>query len=93
MIRFSEDDVSYLAWTEAHPNGFVLNVSRTPDPDYVVLHRASCKSISTDKRAPGAYTGRGYRKICALSEGELRLAAKSEGRSDDTFSKRCGFCC
>ena len=93
MIRFSDDDASYLAWIAAHPNGFVLNVHRPPDPRYVILHRADCTSIANGTHAPGAYTGRGYRKICATSETELKLAAKSEGRSDGTFSKRCGLCC
>ncbi len=92
MIRFSDDDVSYLAWTAAHPDGFVLNVRRSPDPDYVILHRASCGSIANDKQAPGAFTGRGYRKVCAIAEAELKLAAKDEGRSDGSFSKRCGLC-
>jgi hypothetical protein len=92
MIRFNGDDLSYLAWTAAHRDGFVLNVQRSPDPDYVVLHRASCGSISNDKQAPGAFTGRGYRKICATSVAELQVAAKSEGRSDGTFSKRCRLC-
>ncbi len=93
MIRFSDDDASYLAWLTAHPNGFVVNVRRSPDPDYVALHRASCKSISSDKRRPGAYTARGYRKVCGITEAELKLAAKSEGRSDGSFSRRCGLCC
>ena len=94
MIRFSNDDLGYLAWVGAHPDGFVLNVRRVPDRDRVaVLHRASCKSISNETYAPGAYTGRGYRKVCAITEAELNLAAKSEGRSDGTFSKRCGLCC
>lgn len=91
MIPFS-DDVSYLAWTAAHPDGFVLNVRRSPDPDYVILHRASCGSISNDKQAPGAFTARAYRKVCAITEAELKLAAKDEGRSDGSFSKRCGLC-
>ncbi|WP_156928966.1 hypothetical protein [Bradyrhizobium sp. th.b2] len=92
MIRFSNDDLSYLAWMAAHPDGFVLNVRCVADPDYVVLHRASCGSISTDKQAPAAFTGRGYEKICAVSVAELELAAKREGRNDGSFSKRCGLC-
>ena len=92
MIRFSNDDLNYLAWTAANPYGFVLNVRRVADPDYVILHRASCGSISTDKQAPEAFTGRGYEKICAASVTELQLAAKREGRSDGSFSKRCGLC-
>ncbi len=92
MIEFLDDDEGYLAWIAANPNGFVLNVRRMADPDYVVLHRANCGSISTDKREPGAYTTRDYRKICAASVAELQRAAKREGRSDGSFSKRCGLC-
>ena len=92
MIEFVGDDLSYLAWVVAHPGGYVLNVRRSPDPRYVILHRASCESISNETHAPGAYTGRGYRKVCMSSEAKLQVAAKREGRSDGTFSKRCGHC-
>jgi hypothetical protein len=87
MIRFNDDDASYLAWIVTHPDGFVLNVRTSPDPRYVILHRAGCKTISNETHAPGAHTGRGYRKICAPTEAELAVAAKNEGRSDGTFSK------
>ena len=71
--------------TAAHPDGFVLNVRRRADPNYVVLHRATCGSISNDKQAPGAFTGRSYRKICATNVAELRLAAQREGRPGHVF--------
>ena len=92
MIEFHNDDEGYLSWIATNPDGLVLNVRRMADPDYVVLHRARCGSISTDKREPGAYTTRGYRKVCAASVAELQLAAKREGRGDGSFSKRCGLC-
>ncbi len=92
MIEYFHDDEGYLSWIATNPDGFVLNVRRMTDPDYVILHRASCGSISTDKREPGAYTTKGYRKVCAASIAELRLAAKREGRGDSSFSKRCGLC-
>jgi hypothetical protein len=92
MIEFSNDDEGYLAWLTTNPNGYVLNVRRLADPNYVVLHRATCGNISTDKREPGAYTARGFRKVCATSVTELQLAAKREGRTDGSFSKRCGLC-
>jgi hypothetical protein len=91
MIRFSDDDLGYLAWIAAHPDGFVLNVNCLPDPHRVVLHRANCTSISNDTHAPGAYTGRNHRKICATGEAELKSAAKDEGQRD-VFWKRCGLC-
>lgn len=87
MIRFYNNDLSYLSWTAAHPDGFVLNVRRVADPYYVVLHRANC-----DKQTQGAFTGRDYQKICATSVNELQLAAKREGQSGGSFSKRCGLC-
>jgi hypothetical protein len=92
MIRFENDDLGYLTWTAAHPDGFVLNVRRVADPDYVVLHRANCVSISNDKQAPGAFTGREYRKVCVTSATALQDAAKREGRRDGSFSKRCALC-
>lgn len=92
MKKFENDDRAYLSWLQSHPNGFVLNVRRLPDPDYVVLHRASCGSISSKKNAENAYTGRLYRKVCALAVDELAKAAKAEGRKDGTFSKRCKLC-
>jgi hypothetical protein len=91
VIRFSDDDEGYLDWVSAHPEGFVLNVRRVPDPSYVVLHRASCGSIS-GKQARGAFTERKYRKVCADSVAALSIAAQREGRTDGSFSKRCGHC-
>jgi hypothetical protein len=75
MVEFRNDDLNYLAWTTAHPNGFVLNVRRSPDPNYVVLHRASCKSISNEKQKPDAFTGRNYRKICAATVTRVGVTA------------------
>ncbi len=92
MIEFLNNDEGYLSWISTNPDGLVLNVRRMANPDYVVLHLASCGSISTDKREPGAYTTRGYRKVCAASVAELQLAAKLEGRGDGSFSRRCGLC-
>jgi hypothetical protein len=92
MIRFSDDDLGYLAWIAAHPNGFVLNVPLQPENQRVVLHRANCKCISNDTYEPNALTGGKHYKICASGEAEFQLAAKSEGLRDGTFSKRCGLC-
>ena len=92
MIEFIDDDEGYLVWIASNPDGLVLNVRRNSDSNYVVLHRAICRSISTDKREPGAYTARSFRKICATDISELRAAAKREGRGDGSFSKRCSLC-
>jgi hypothetical protein len=92
MLEFRDDDIGYLAWTAAHPDGFVLNVRGAPDTNYIVLHRASCKSISNSNQEPGAFTGRAYRKIVSTSLADLHRGAQREGRSDGSFSKHCGRC-
>ena len=89
MTEFEDDDAGYMAWVKAYPDGLVLNVRRKPDPTYVVLHRASCGYISTERHKAGAYTGRGYRKICSHSMAELRNAARREGNHDGSFSNIC----
>jgi hypothetical protein len=75
MMRFQDDDLGYLTWTAAHPYGFVLNVRRVADPDYVVLHRANCGSISNHKHTSGAFTGRKFRKVCSTNIAALEIAA------------------
>ena len=47
MIRFSDDDLGYLAWIAAHPDGFVLNVRYPPDPHCVVLHGQTAQAFRT----------------------------------------------
>ena len=89
---FRGDDCSYLEWLQTHPNGFVVNLHRVQDPNYVVLHRATCPTISNTKHAPGAYTERAYIKACAETVAELAAVARVQGRADGSFSKRCGRC-
>lgn len=91
MIRFSDDDTGYMAWVAANPNGFVVNVRAVAGPNYMVLHRASCRFISAP-RDDRAYTGRGYQKVVSESIDELRSYARSVGRWDGSFSQVCGHC-
>jgi hypothetical protein len=92
MIPFDNDDVGYLDWINTHPNGYVLNVRSFADPEYVVLHRASCVTIRDDRHVDGAFTGRGFRKVCATSVEALEPAARQQGRNDGSPSKRCSLC-
>lgn len=92
MQTFGHNDDGYLRWLEANPRGYVLNVRRRPDPNYVILHRATCHSISSNRFPYGAFTHRNYRKICAVSPSNLSAAARAQGRTDGSFSKRCSFC-
>lgn len=92
MIVFQNDDRAYFAWLREHPTGYVLNVRKKPDPDYVILHQASCRSITRELQKPGGYTGRGYQKIVATTVAALRFAAVRQGRPDGTFSHTCSLC-
>ena len=91
MEKFTDDDAGYLRWIANHPEGFVLNIERGERPDYTVLHRATCSSISR-AREDGAYTERGYKKVVSDDLEQVRAYAKSMGRTDGGFSKLCGHC-
>ena len=91
MIEFTDNDDGYMAWLAANPTGFVVNVRAVAGPNYVVLHRASCRFIATP-RDDRAYTGRGYHKVVSERLDDLRAYAKSIGRWDGSFSQSCGHC-
>lgn len=93
-IEFNDNDEAYQAWLTAHPQGFVLNTPRIHTPDYMVLHRASCSSISnyTQMARPGGFTERQYIKVCGETVDALRLWVRHHGRPDGSFTGECGRC-
>jgi hypothetical protein len=87
MQRFEDDDDGYLAWVAAHPIGFVINTERTPRPAYIVLHRATCRSISGDPARGHRWT-HDYIKVCG-DRGELEEFAIVEVGG---AAQGCGLC-
>jgi hypothetical protein len=85
---FRDDEEGYLAWLAGHPAGFVLNVNRRPRPNYLILHRATCRTISGRPTRGGPWTGQ-YIKVC--SHDELQIAAWT-GRTVGAAPTRCGVC-
>jgi hypothetical protein len=85
---FRDNDEGYLAWLAAHPTGFVLNLARTPRPNYLILHRASCRTISGRPTRGGPWTGP-YIKVCA--DDDLQIAAWTGHRVGATPT-RCRVC-
>lgn len=86
MERFVDDDRGYLDWLEHHPDGFVINTGRTPSAAYLMLHRASCGTI-TGKPARGTtFTGE-YAKVCG-EQNELKEFARHLGG----HAQPCGLC-
>jgi hypothetical protein len=95
MVKFFDgNDETYMAWLAANPRGYVINARRSLSPNYMVLHRASCHAIRHySPTAPdGAFTERGYVKICATDILELNKWVKRHGRLDGSFSKSCSLC-
>jgi hypothetical protein len=84
---FIDDDPGYLAWLAVHPNGFVLNTYRRPTSAYLVLHRATCRSISLLPSGGSTWT-KDYRKICGERE-ELESYARDAVGGD---IRLCGQC-
>jgi hypothetical protein len=87
MQRFVDDDDGYLDWLVAHVDGFVINTERSPRPAYVMLHRASCRTISGDP-ARGLRWTHDYIKVCG-DRNELEEFAR---RQIGGAAKPCGLC-
>jgi len=75
---FVNDDDGYLKWLRQNPTGFVVNSFAWPSPKYLILHRATCGTISTPTRTN--WTTTGYIKKCAPHRSELEKWAANEVR-------------
>jgi hypothetical protein len=69
--QFRDDDQGYLAWTAAHPGGYVINIERSLNPGEARLHRADCYTISGRPARGATWTGP-YIKICSTAARELQ---------------------
>lgn len=87
---FQEQEAEYFNWLKEHSDGLVLNTRSSLSPDYMVLHKASCKLVSgySGKATPGAFTERSYRKVCADAIAPIKLWVEE---NDGTLS-RCSYC-
>ena len=92
---FDNDDRAYLKWLTEHPEGFVANGRRKFDPDYLVLHRATCRSVNVFpgmEENPGGFTERNYVKYCGESISSLEKHLDSFTGSSQPLSKECSSC-
>lgn len=87
--RFVDDDHGYQGWTERHPKGYVLNCRRKPNATYLVLHRASCATITV--RSRGVRWTQIYIKVC--SDSIERLVKWAALETDDGHPTSCKLCC
>jgi hypothetical protein len=89
--EFINQEEEYLDWLNMHPTGFVLNTFKYPKPSYLVLHRASCRSVGVKPKAyvDGGFTARQFKKVVALEEYELLQWIKTYSSN---FSHVCSKC-
>jgi 5-methylcytosine-specific restriction protein A len=90
LIIFQKEEANYFDWIAKHPSGFVLNTKAKLSPDYMVLHRASCKLVTgyLGKASSGGFTERVYRKVCADTVGPIKFWVES----NDGFLSTCSHC-
>lgn len=92
-VEFIGNDEAYLRWLDENPGGYVVNTHRSVNPNYMVLHKATCEMIkSTQGIPPGGYTERGYIKICSSVIEDLQSWVGQHGRPDGSFSSACKAC-
>lgn len=88
MQRFLDDEQGYRAWLRAHPDGFVVNSYRTPSRDYLILHKATCYTISGTP-ARGKVWTKDYAKTCSTNRHNLETWARQQVGGS---LKPCGHC-
>ncbi|MGH2560168.1 MAG: hypothetical protein ACRDJH_13985 [Thermomicrobiales bacterium] len=88
MQQFIDDESGYLIWLSRHPNGYVVNAERVPRPNYLILHRATCGTIS-GMPARGRFWSCDYSKTCNTSLEELAMWARQGVGGEATA---CGQC-
>jgi len=84
---FVDDDIGYLQWLAAHPDGFVMNTHRNPTPTYLVLHRTGCHTISGIPARGSRWTGDCI-KICGKRHELEEFARRNVGGE----AGACGLC-
>jgi hypothetical protein len=88
VLRFSNDDEGYVAWLERHPGGYVLNTYPHVTSAYLILHRASCRTVNRPL-GPGRSWTYAYDKSCSDDRTELEAwAVRGTGKP----AAPCGHC-
>jgi hypothetical protein len=78
MVRqFSKDDDGYIGWLAGHPDGFVLNTYAHVSSAYLILHRASCRTVNRPLAPDRSWTF-AYGKACSDERAEIEAWALRE---------------
>jgi hypothetical protein len=77
LISFQDDDAGYRRWLRAWPSGLVPNSNRRPSPDYLILHRATCRFITELDTRMTTFTGE-YIKVCSTDRRAVQQWARTQ---------------
>lgn len=88
MRRFSKDDAGYVEWLAKHPDGYVLNTYAHVTSAYLILHRASCRTVNRPLASGRSWT-QAYGKACSDDRAEIETWASRETGKQVT---PCGLC-
>lgn len=85
---FIDNDEGYLSWLDSHPTGYVLNTTRVPTANYLMLHKATCGYVvGTPSR--GVRWTTDFCKACSHDVSALQEWATLNA---DGSLKPCGRC-
>jgi hypothetical protein len=88
MRRFVKDDQGYVDWLASHPGGYVLNTYAHVTSDYLILHRAACRTVNRPLDGDRSWTI-AYGKSCSDDRQELEAwAIREVGKPVSP----CGIC-
>jgi len=88
VIQFVDSDNPYKEWTNNNPNGFVVNSYKEPSSTYLILHKASCYTITELKRNAKSFTDK-YSKTCSDNLDELDNWAKNDIGGELCRCRKC----
>ena len=87
MIIIINDDAHYLRWIEENPDGFVVNTQNPPSPNYLVLHRSTCRNSSIPSSTKWTITD--SIEVCSQDVHELRNWADRRVVGELKSCERC----
>jgi hypothetical protein len=86
---FDQQDEKYLDWIDFHQDGYVVNAYRNLAPNYLMLHRASCGTISGKPARGNTWTNGDFVKICSESIPDLESWARRDTTGSLTPCQLC----
>ena len=87
-ITFRDNEAGYVRWVATNTDGYVINTYRKPNANYLILHRATCGTI-TGTPARGDQWTRDFIKICSTNRADLERWARDTTGGTPTPCRLC----